>query len=87
MDWVQWKKFERYLKTGYKKIDHRKWSVELQRVPEVTLFIGNKNVKRLLRCLFPDKEEIFPDKPLDAQLSFVEWVNEKEEPFPIGITV
>lgn len=79
MDWVKWKRFERYLKTGYRKFKHRTQTIEVWKLePEVTLFIGNRNVKRLLRCLLPDKEEIFPDKPLDAQLSFVEWVREKE---------
>ena len=85
-DWVGWKKHERYLKTGFKKFKYKKSTVLLNKLePEIWLFMKNEVTSKLLKLLFPDKKEVFPI--LKKSISFREWVNTKEEPFPIGITV
>lgn len=85
-DWVGWKKYERYLKTGFNKFKYKTSTVLLHKLePEMWLFMKNEVTSKLLKLLFPDKEEVFPI--LEKSISFKEWVNTKEEPFPIGITV
>ena len=86
-NWVKWKEYERYLKSGYRVIEYKTCSVGIWKLePEVWLFIENEMMSRLLTCLFPDQEDR-PFTKVDTQVSFKEWVNTKEEPFPIGITV
>ena len=86
-NWVKWKEYERYLKSGYRVIKYKTCSVGIWKLePEVWLFIENEMMSRLLTCLFPDQEDR-PFTKVDTQVSFKEWVNTKEEPFPIGITI
>jgi len=85
-NWVKWKEYERYLKSGYRKLKYKTCTVGIWKLePEVWLFMENKTVGRLLKCLFPEKKEVF--KSPNKSSSFKDWVNTKEEPFPIGITV
>ena len=85
-NWVKWKEYERYLKSGYRKLKYTTCTVGIWKLePEVWLFMENKTVGRLLKCLFPEKKEVF--KSPNKSSSFKDWVNTKEEPFPIGITV
>ena len=85
-NWVKWKEYERYLKSGYRKLKYKTCTVGIWKLePEVWLFMENKTVGRLLKCLFPEKKEVF--KSTNKSSSFKDWVNTKEEPFPIGITV